>query len=619
MDYNADIPFEKQPAPGFYDVTEENAKVFAAPVGSSLRALEGKRKQELEEIEEKKKRQKGNDGKSNQTAQFVAAREAQIKKLKEQEQIIRRRKLNLPIPQVGEAELEDIVKIGQAGEMTRDLVEGAGSDATGRLLGDYESLGQARMARTPRTAAQGESLHDPENALTDRVAEDNVMAEARNLRNMIHTQTPLLGQENTPMRADDDAGTGFEGATPRRGVAPTPNPLATPARGGVLATPRTVGGVGSTPMRTPMRDSLSINDASSAYTETPRDEKDRTAVARRALMAGFAALPKPENNFELAETEDDEAEEERATALTEEDAAERDARLKAAREEEERLELERRSSVLKQGLPRPANVNINRILDELESAAADAEDARSAALKLVNLEVAMLMKHDSLAHPLPGTSTPGGTPSDYDMPDDDFVSQAKSAIHSELAGALGLPGATDEQLRLAIRATAEDDEAAFSHSWAKQREGLIYHPAAESWVEASSLAPAELHECYSAMISSSRDRVITEATKASKAEKKLAKQMGGYQAINAKARRGVTNSIAEIQQTQRELETFLMLRAMEEAAAPGRLEQKREEVAAVERRERDLQAKYAELNDERREKVAAIEQVSPGVALRESS
>lgn len=156
MDYNADIPFEKQPAPGFYDVVEENAKVFAAPVGSSLRALEGKRKQELEEIEEKKKRQKGNDGKSNQTAQFVAAREAQIKKLKEQEQIIRRRKLNLPVPQVGEAELEDIVKIGQAGEMTRDLVEGAGTEATGRLLGDYESLGQAKMARTPRTQAQSE-------------------------------------------------------------------------------------------------------------------------------------------------------------------------------------------------------------------------------------------------------------------------------------------------------------------------------------------------------------------------------------------------------------------------------------------------------------------------------
>ncbi len=158
MDYNADIPFEKQPAPGFYDATEESAKIYAAPVGSSLRALEGKRKQELEEIEEKKKRQKGNDGRNNQTAPFVAAREAQIKKLKEQEQIIRRRKLNLPIPQVGEAELEDIVKIGQAGELTRELVKGAGSEATGRLLGEYESLGQAKMARTPRTAAQRELL-----------------------------------------------------------------------------------------------------------------------------------------------------------------------------------------------------------------------------------------------------------------------------------------------------------------------------------------------------------------------------------------------------------------------------------------------------------------------------
>ena len=411
------------------------------------------------------------------------------------------------------------------------------------------------------------------------------------------------------MHADDEAGTGFEGATPRRGVAQTPNPLATPARGGVLSTPRTVGGPGATPMRTPMRDNLSINDASYTPAETPRDEKYRAAAARRALKAGFASLPKPENNFELAETEDEEVEEE-LVAMTEEDAAERDARLRAAREEEERLELERRSSVVKKGLPRPANVNVDRLLKELESSAAGAEDAMLAALRLVNLEMVMVMKHDSLAHPLPGTSIPGGTPSEYDMPEDTFVAQAKSAIHSELASALGLPGATDEQVRLAIGATASDDEAAFSHSWAIEREALIYSPSDEAWLDASSLSPVRLHECYTAMISSSRHRVITEATKASKAEKKLSKQLAGYQVINAKARKGITDTIAEIQQTQRELETFLMLRSMEEAAAPGRLEQKREEVAVLERRERDLQARYAELNDERRERSAAIEQVS---------
>ncbi|OCF73490.1 pre-mRNA-splicing factor CEF1 [Kwoniella mangroviensis CBS 8886] len=600
MDYNADIPFEKQPAPGFYDVAEENAKVYAAPVGQSLRALEGKRKQELEELEEKKKRQKGNDGKSNQTAQFVQAREAQIKKLKEQEQIIRRRKLNLPMPQVGEQELEDIVKIGQAGELARELVggEGSGSKATEGLLGEYESLGQARMARTPRTGPQ----------------QDNVMAEARNLRNMLNAQTPLLGDENTPFHGGDTGGTGFEGATPRHGVAPTPNPLATPARGGVLATPRTVGGVGATPSRTP-RDNLSINDGESYYGETPRDEKRRIADARRALKAGFAALPKPENNFELAETEEDEEEEDQAVPLSEEDAAERDRRLKAARELEEKLELERRSTVVKQNLPRPVNVNTYKILEELNSVEADADSAMVAAFRMVNLEVAMLMKHDSIAHPLPGTSTPGGTASDYDMPEDDFVAAAKQAIHSELAGQLGLPGASDEQLKLAISSNFSEDQDQnandFSASWSSQdtQENLIYSPTLRKYVEKSSLSEDELRECFLANIELTKEKVISEATKAFKAEKKLAKQLGGYQMINSKHKSKISELMEEIQQSKRDYETFQMLRTIEESGTPARLEKIKDEVDILQRKERDLQARYAELIDERRERLSKIEQL----------
>lgn len=73
--------------------------------------------------------------------------------MKEAEAIGRRRKLVLPDAQVGEAELEGIVKIGQIGENAKALVNG-GSDASGRLLSDYEGLEEARMARTPRTAAQ---------------------------------------------------------------------------------------------------------------------------------------------------------------------------------------------------------------------------------------------------------------------------------------------------------------------------------------------------------------------------------------------------------------------------------------------------------------------------------
>lgn len=432
------------------------------------------------------------------------------------------------------------------------------------------------------------------------------MAEARALRTMTSVQTPLYGEENTPLRSEADAGTGYEGATPRHGIAATPNPLATPSHGG-LATPRSTHGMGATPLRTPARDSLSINDAATPYGETPLDERRRLKDARRSLAAGFKSLPKPENNFELAEDEEEEVEDEEVV-LTEEDAAERDAKLKAAREEEERREMERRSSVVKKSLPRPVNVDFNALFNQLR-AATDAEDELASALMLVNFEVASLMKHDSIAHPLPGTSLPGGTPSDYDMPEDDFVSLAKSAVHAELAKDLSLPGASDEQLRLAINAQVEDDSTAFTTTWAETKASLVFSPSTQSWVEPSSLSPTDLSEAYRAMIGSSRERLIAESTKASKAAKKLTKQLGGYQAINAKAKQNIIEAMEEIQTTQRELESYMMLKGMEEAAAPGRLEKKREEVAILERRERDLQARYAELNDERRARLAVIEQL----------
>jgi pre-mRNA-splicing factor CDC5/CEF1 len=116
----------------------------------------------MEDQEEKRKRQKkGGDDKGNQSTQFIAAREAQIQKLKETEQIIKRRKLNLPQPQVGEAELEDIVKIGRSSRTALDLVGSSAEagQASDKLIGEYDGLNKARMARTPMTAPQGELVY----------------------------------------------------------------------------------------------------------------------------------------------------------------------------------------------------------------------------------------------------------------------------------------------------------------------------------------------------------------------------------------------------------------------------------------------------------------------------
>ncbi|KAF8268981.1 hypothetical protein EI94DRAFT_1907453 [Lactarius quietus] len=99
--YNADIPFEKKPATSFYDTSEEQAHVEAAPVGLADSALSGeKRKPEEEEAEHKKRLKRGKEGENGpHQTKFVAVCDAQIQKLKEAESIGRRGKLMLPAAQ----------------------------------------------------------------------------------------------------------------------------------------------------------------------------------------------------------------------------------------------------------------------------------------------------------------------------------------------------------------------------------------------------------------------------------------------------------------------------------------------------------------------------------------
>jgi pre-mRNA-splicing factor CDC5/CEF1 len=133
----------------------------------------------------------------------------------------------------------------------------------------------------------------------------------------------------------------------------TPNPLAIPLRQNITGseTPL-VGGASVTPLRTPLRDNLSINPEGHVpnMNETPRIQRLRVSASSRTLQAGFINLPKPENNFELVVPDEDDGEDD-ANAEVEgaEDAAQRDANIKRRKKEEERRELARRSEVIKRG------------------------------------------------------------------------------------------------------------------------------------------------------------------------------------------------------------------------------------------------------------------------------
>ncbi|KLO07578.1 Cc.Cdc5 protein [Schizopora paradoxa] len=597
MDYNADIPFEKKPAAGFYDTSEEQAKQTTAPIGQTLRRLENKRKPEDEEAERKKRQRRGKDGETSEhQTKFIAARDAQIQKLKEAEQISKRRKLELPAAQVGEAELEEIVKIGLAGESARALV-GEGSEASERLLGEYDGFDRAKMARTPRTAP----------------LQDNIMTEARNLRNMTVQQTPLLGDENTPLHQGPGGGTGFEGATPRHQVTFTPNPLLTPARQQALidGTPRSESMAGATPLRTPLRDNLSLNpeDAVSRIGDTPRERRMRESAAARSLKSAFMSLPKPENNFELEMPEDD-ADEETISEEIEEDAAERDARIKRRQEEERRKELARRSQVVQRGLPRPARIDVGKLLEEL-SVIDDGEDDVAAANRLVTDEMVRLLQHDAISFPLPGTSIPGGTKSTYEHPDDDAVEQAKAAIDAELALSLGFPDARPDQIKEGLAAAADSERLDDSLLWSSMRDRLVYDVKSKRFVEPDSLTQETIVEGFDYLLQDDRETMAKEASRTAKSEKKLGVQLGGYEVRSKALSKRIVDAFDEIQKVTVDLACFSKLSIDERVVGPRRLETLKSEVTEMERREKSLQERYQELVNDKQEteaRIAALEE-----------
>lgn len=276
MDYNADVPFEKKAVPGFYDTQDEadrNEKQREA-FDPRKQQLANKRKGDQEDDPDRKRRKGDKSGAGAVSA--AAAKAAQMQKLREAEQSSKRRGLVLPAPQVGEMELEEIVKMGLTGERAHRLASEGENEATKGFVGNYTGIVGGTPIRTPRAPPQ----------------EDHIANEIRNIRALTETQSSLLGGENTPLH-EGSASTGFDGVTPRKHVMATPNPMATPMRqggaNGVGATPLRTGlGPGATPMRTP-RDNFAINKDDAGAMQltgnTPREVKLREQASRHQLKS----------------------------------------------------------------------------------------------------------------------------------------------------------------------------------------------------------------------------------------------------------------------------------------------------------------------------------------------
>ncbi|KAF9338300.1 Pre-mRNA-splicing factor cef1 [Podila minutissima] len=549
MDYNADIPFEAKPAPGFYDTTEELKRESNKRLTNvRLEQLDGKRRADVEEEERKKDAKRQKMKKDNPDTQ-ASQNQAQLRKLKEAEldSIARRKKMVLPAPHVGEAELQEILKIGSVADDAKALAEGSDIAATRGLMGTYKSAGTNLPTRTPRASA----------------SQDSVMVEALNQRAMLNQQTPLLGGE-TPLYKLE-SGTGYDGVTPRHNVAQTPNPYAS------------VRGVGATPLRTPLRDELSINSAGGASVmATPREERLHQAALKRQLRAGLEGLPMPKGGMELLMPE--ELDIDTNERVVEEDAAEIAKRRKEAFEAEERARLLRRSQAVQRDLPRPTVVRINgESIVRMDNPLDEAD-------RLIQEELTRLVTHDSVAYPPVGSKVAGSSQHASQLEDlsDDYLALAKSEVAEEMAG----PEAKEK-----YDAFAEE----FNQVWAQIQE------------EMQQLQQHQIS--LSAQFAAKRGVMTKQATKAGKLEKRLGITLGGLQARSQILSTQLLAAHEDLQGSELELESFQNLRIMEQSAVEMRMESMTKEVNHLVRRESELQQKWDGLNRERQDVMERVEKL----------
>lgn len=533
INYATEVPFEKRPAPGFYDVVEENARTrelreeFKPMTKDELEG--GKRREEAQADAKREAAKRKLNVEKNANAPLLLKQ--QLEK-EEQMNLNRRGKMMLPAPQVSDMELEILAK-----EEANEFAEG-GNVATRALMGDYSTPAMA-FATPLRTPAPGASGLSAGGAAAHGAGGNRVMMEAQALARLQQGQTPLLGGENL-----DISGSDFSGITPAHRVEATPNPLAAAAaaRMGVSHGTASVCAVGATPMTdmpqpTPQRrDAFHLNAG---------------VVDSARVKSALSSLPAPKGGYQLAPPEGVDDDDDEAVPM-EEDAADREARLLA--EQEARLDRERRmrSSVIQRGLPRPSSL---RGLPKIAAkAGADIESADPA--DLVVRELVRMVREDAERFP------PG-------LPADDSIKENHEFTFEELQEAAKLIG--EERDHAAPVSDPVSELEAFVTARNEERRS-----AAGKQDERAELEAIKRH-------------IDEQAAASMKLEQKASVMLAGLKKRNETLADDVNAAVEKLRQSEIDKACYGALQEQEQLAVVSRLEYARGIVAAQEERERMLQ------------------------------
>eukprot|EP00794_Sanderia_malayensis_P000539 gene539-1191_t len=600
VDYNAEIPFEKKPAQGFYDTSEEAVKALD-PDFKKLRQdhMDDKRRSDMEDMERKKDKQKQRRRKENDLPGSIL----QVNKLMNSEPSKKRSKLVLPAPQISDAELEEVVKLGVASESAKAIVDRDDDEASRALLSDYSVTPGTNMPlRTPRTPAQ----------------QDTVLQEAQNILALHQVDTPLKGGMNTALQQSD-----FKGATPQHQVLQTPNsliatPFRTPGREGGGFTPKGAVtpklGDGATPGRVSVRDKLSINreDAFADEQESEYAYRQQQAELKSSLKAGFSSLPKP-SDYDIVLLEDGDKEEEETAQADDfvEDAADVDARKLAVMKAQELAEFKRQSQAFQRDLPRPSDANaaVVRPQDMYPDL-----NAYQKAEEMIKQEMIKMIRHDVVHNP--NTYQQAGLSAKKTKAQTQAVINAnRSALKSEPLQEFG-----EDELRDAKQLLQDEMEHVkkygghpevnldvYTKVWEECYGQLLFLPSQQRYTRAALASRKDRLESVEKRLEIYRNHMTEDAKKAAKIEKKLKILLGGYQTRAVGLAKKLSDVCEQVEHTHVEAETFKMLKEQESRSVPRRISALQEDVERQSEREKSLQKRFAELTFEKEQLTRAMQ------------
>ncbi|TRY65047.1 hypothetical protein DNTS_018549, partial [Danionella cerebrum] len=556
VDYNAEIPFEKKPALGFYDTSMEQYDPLE-PNFKRLRQqhLDGELRSEREDHERKKDRQKIKKKKESDLPSAILQTSGVSEFTK------KRSKLVLPAPQISDAELEEVVKLGQASEIARQTAEESGiaNSASSALLSEYNVTNNSMALRTPKTPA----------------AQDKILQEAQNIMALTNVDTPLKGGLNTPLHDSD-----FSGVTPQRQVVQTPNtmlatPFRTPSHSADGLTPHNgmtpKPSVGVTPGRTPLRDKLNINTEEGVDYTDPTFSKHMQKESREQLRLGLMTLPVPKNDFEivLPENAEKELEETEVDESFVEDAA----------------EIELRKQV-NETILRPHNVEPP--LTELQQAE-----------EMIKKEMITMIHFDCLHHPFSEAQARKGKGGASSSNNADHVSYLEKNPYQKVS---------EEELKKAGELLQQEMEVvkqgmghgdlsmeAFNQVWEECYSQVLFLSGQSRYTRANLASKKDRIESLEKKLEINRGHMTAEAKRAARMEKKMKVLLGGYQSRAMGLLKQLSELWDQLEQSHVELQTFQELKKQEDLAIPRRHQALREDVQRQQEREKELQHRFADL------------------------